>query len=331
MNKTTSIVTLMMCVSCASSNATASAITETNKSKLNALILDGQNNHTVWPKSTVMMKQYLEDSDLFTVDVYRTKPTWKGESESQYYDLHSDNSQFHVSTPEKDLSFNPNFSNYDVVISNLGFKAASWSKGTQDAFETYMENGGGFVSVHAADNTFPQWLAFNKMIGLGGWGGRDESNGPYLYYDEKGKLIRETQKGSGGTHGKQHELQITTRAEHPIVEGLPAVWMHTKDECYGRLRGPAENITILATAHCTKDQKGTGKHEPMLMTVHYGQGRIFHTTLGHGSAAFESVGFITTFLRGVEWSATGKVTQTIPDDFPSKNQSQKRVFTLNQD
>jgi hypothetical protein len=41
--------------------------------KLKALIVDGQNNHAVWPKSTVMMKQYLESSGLFEVEVMRTR------------------------------------------------------------------------------------------------------------------------------------------------------------------------------------------------------------------------------------------------------------------
>jgi hypothetical protein len=29
------------------------------------------------------------------------------------------------------------------------------------------------------------------------------------------------------------------------------------------------------------------------------------------------VGFRTTFARGVEWAATGKVTQPVPSDFPT--------------
>lgn len=168
------------------------------------------------------------------------------------------------------------------------------------------------------------------MIGVGGWGGRDEKDGPYLYYNDDGSLVTETKAGKSGTHGKIHELQITQRAEHPILNGLPNVWMHTKDECYGRLRGPAKHLTILATAHCPADQKGTGNHEPMLMTIDYGKGRIFHTTLGHEDYSFESVGFITTFLRGAEWAASGQVTQAIPADFPTANQSVKREFKLSQ-
>ena len=41
--------------------------------KLKALIVDGQNNHLVWPKSSVMMRQYLEETGLFEVDVARTR------------------------------------------------------------------------------------------------------------------------------------------------------------------------------------------------------------------------------------------------------------------
>jgi hypothetical protein len=43
--------------------------------KLKALIVDGQCNHAVWPKGTVMMKQYLEDSGLFEVAVAGRNPS----------------------------------------------------------------------------------------------------------------------------------------------------------------------------------------------------------------------------------------------------------------
>jgi type 1 glutamine amidotransferase len=66
----------------------------------------------------------------------------------------------------------------------------------------------------------------------------------------------------------------------------------------------------------------------MLMTIQYQQGRVFHTTLGHDTEAFEGVGFITTFLRGTEWAATGKVTQKIPADFPSADKPAARAFPV---
>jgi uncharacterized protein len=58
----------------------------------------------------------------------------------------------------------------------------------------------------------------------------------------------------------------------------------------------------------------------MLMTIQYGKGRVFHTTLGHDPEAMRCVGFITTLQRGAEWAATGKVKQKVPKDFPGPKQ-----------
>jgi type 1 glutamine amidotransferase len=55
------------------------------------------------------------------------------------------------------------------------------------------------------------------------------------------------------------------------------------------------------------------------MTLGYGQGRVFHTTLGHDVNALSSVDFVVTFQRGTEWAATGKVTQKVPASFPTAN------------
>jgi len=67
----------------------------------------------------------------------------------------------------------------------------------------------------------------------------------------------------------------------------------------------------------------------MLMALSFGEGRVFHTTLGHADYSFECVGFITTFLRGTEWAATGKVTQSdVPNDFPTEKAVSQRPFDL---
>ena len=190
-----------------------------------------------------------------------------------------------------------------------------------------MKNGGGFVSVHAADNSFPEWKEYNQMIGLGGWGGRNEKSGPYVYMNDKGKVVRDDAKGGGGGHGPQHEFSLVVRdSDHPITKGLPSEFLHTKDELYERLRGPAENMTILATSFAAKKYKGSGRHEPTMMAIDYEKGRVFHTTLGHADYSFECVGFITVLLRGTEWAATGEVTIPVPEDFPSPDKSNRRKF-----
>ena len=135
--------------------------------KFKALIVDGQNNHKVWPKSTVMMKQYLEATGLFEVDVARTKFIWSAEREAAFLPLAGAGESEPVKDPQPDPNFKPDFAKYAVVISNFGWKAADWPEETQRAFEKYVAGGGGFVSVHAADNSWGDWTEFNKMIALG--------------------------------------------------------------------------------------------------------------------------------------------------------------------
>ncbi len=298
--------------------------------KLKALIIDGQNHHVVWPKTTIMLKHYLEATGRYTVAISRTRFLYKSETFSEW--LPYANVGVGVEgAPKTDPEFRPDFSKYDVVISNFGYNAAPWPEQTQRNFETYMANGGGFVSIHSADNCFPNWEAYNTMIALGGWGGRTDAKGVYLYVDEMNKVKKDRASGPVGVHGKREAFVVTTYAKrHPITKGLPTQWMHATDECYAYLRGPAENVRVLATAVSTKKAPELQQKEPVVMAIDYKKGRIFHTTLGHQVASFECVGFITLFTRGVEWAATGKVKRKrLPKDFPTPTEVSRRVFKYN--
>lgn len=292
--------------------------------QIRVLIVDGQNNHEHWPKITFMLKQYLEETGKFEVDLKRTRYTWKGEEFLEEYGLPGTEK---MDKPTQDVDFSPSFKKYDVVISNFGWNAAPWTEKTQLSFEKYIKKGGGLVVIHAADNSFPKWEAYNKMIGLGGWGDRTEKDGPYVYFNDKNELIKDMSPGRAGSHGPQHEYLVQHRnTEHPITKGLPKEWLHAQDELYDRLRGPAGNMEVIATAYSAKDKKGTERHEPILMTIKYGKGRIFHSVMGHADYSVACEGFITTFLRGTEWAATNKVTLPIPSAFPSAEKSLQRAY-----
>lgn len=68
-----------------------------------------------------------------------------------------------------------------------------------------------------------------------------------------------TSPGGAGHHAPATEFVVTIRNhEHPITKGLPDFWMHTKDECYSHLRGPAENLTIFETACDSPELQAAG-------------------------------------------------------------------------
>ncbi|MGL6096783.1 MAG: ThuA domain-containing protein [Fimbriiglobus sp.] len=260
--------------------------------KLRVLIVDGQNNHA-WKATTPVLKSALEDAGRFAVDVATTPP-------------------------RNTTGFRPKFTDYQVVVSN--YNGAAWPAETRADFEAFVKDGGGLVVVHAADNAFPEWPAYNEMIGVGGWGGRSEKSGPYVRFKD-GKAVLDTTPGRGGSHGKQHPFVVDTVApDHPITKGLPVKWKHASDELYDRLRGPAKNLTVLAVSFSDKATGGSGETEPVLFTIDYGKGRVFHTTMGHSPEAMRCAGFQATLQRGTEWAATGNVTLPLPKDLPSADE-----------
>jgi type 1 glutamine amidotransferase len=287
--------------------------------KIKVLIIDGQNNHK-WAETTPYLKAILEQAGVFQVDV-STTPPGKPKAPPLPKNATPEQKAAHAEALKKfqtpnpaaaaELSalwakWRPRFADYDVIVSN--YNGEDWPEEVNTAFAAFVRNGGGFVSYHAANNAFARWGDYNEMIALGGWGGRNAKSGPYLRLRE-GAWAKVQEPGPCGGHGPQHEFLVETfTPDHPIMKGLPAKWMHTKDELYHQLRGPANQVTVLGSSLSNV----THEREPMLMAISFGKGRVFHTTLGHYLEALNGLGFQVTLARGTEWAATGKVAQAAP-------------------
>jgi hypothetical protein len=269
---------------------------------IRVLLLDGQNNHD-WQRTTASLRLTLADTGRFAVSTSTTPP--KG------------------APPTAWQRWRPDFSAFDVVVSN--YNGEAWPSEIQRLFVAFIERGGGAVMVHAANNPFPEWPAFNRMIGLG-W--RKPDYGDRITVDDgSGALVRTPPgEGPGAGHGPSHVFSIKVRRpDHPIMRGLPAVWLHGKDQLTHGQRGPASDMTVLDSAYSAVDRGGTGTHEPMTWVIPFGKGRVVTTLLGHqwrdqsDSDALDCIGFRTVFTRSVEWAATQRVTIPVPPNFPSAN------------
>jgi uncharacterized protein len=282
-----------LCAACAFA---APAPAADGAEKIRVILIDGQNNHN-WRATTPLLKAELESTGRFSVDVSSNlKPGDKPGA---------------VET----VPFPPDLGRYDVLLSN--YNGAPWPKEFQTELEARLKDGKiGLVIVHAANNSFAGWGEYNAMIGMG-W--RDSRFGDRLVVDDRGKEKRVPKgEGPGAGHGPQHAFKVTVRdPDHPVTKGMPREWLHAQDELYQGMRGPAHNVHLLATAYSDRKYRGTGEHEPMIWTVAYGKGRVFHTPMGHDLPALRCLGFVATLQRGTEWAATGKVTLPLPAGFPT--------------
>lgn len=190
----------------------------------------------------------------------------------------------------------PDFSDYDVIVLNLS--EAAWSDNTKADFISYVQAGGGAVILGTTFSAFSDWTELTDVVGT-----------PV------------TEKLSKSKEAFEYQVNHSER-NHPITEGLLSTWMHTDDFLIFNTEKLDGEVEVLATAWADTLQGGSGANLPVLLTVNYGEGKIFHSTLGAATssdnlAAIQCVGYITTLQRGAEWAATGVVSQEVPIDFPN--------------
>lgn len=264
---------------------------------IRVLIVDGYSNHD-WRLTTALIRGILAPTHLFQVDVSTAPPT--------------------KDAPGWD-AWRPKFAAYDVVIqtcNDLG-GGPQWPREVQEKFETFVRNGGGVYVWHSGNNAFPEWPAYNRMIGLG-WRGKD--SGPALSVDAAGNIVRiPAGEGRDTGHGARIDTVVHRLGDDPIHAGMPRAWKTPDIEVYHYARGPAENLTVLSYGF----DPVTQMNWPLEWTVAYGKGRVYTSTFGHvwkgdtNPARMRCAGVQTIVVRALQWLAGREVTFPIPPDFPT--------------
>lgn len=266
---------------------------------LRVLIVDGFSNHD-WEATTRDLQELLSKDPAVKAEV-STVPAQDSETWGSWL---------------------PEFSDYEVVIQNTNdiSKKGAWPRPAQEALESYVKEGGGLLLFHSANNAFPEWKEYNRMIGLG-W--RSKDFGPSVKMVDGKPVKIPAGEGDKTGHGKRLDTLITRHGDHPIHENLPLKWMAADLEIYRYARGPAENLTVISSA---KEGK-TGLHFPIEWVIRYGKGRVYNSTFGHHwhnqktpPPGIRCMGFRTIFGRAVSWLAGREVDGSVPEGFPGESE-----------
>ena len=248
--------------------------------------------------TTPVMQGFLEDSGKFIVSVATTPPK--------------------KSKPADWEAFDPDFFDYDVVLSN--YNGELWPESVQKRLEAYVKQGGGLVIVHAANNAFPQWSEFNKMIGLG-WRNNKfgRSRAPGSTTAANGCREHRPEKVPGAGHGRQHEFAVRDSryraSRHRRT--CPPEWLHVQRRTVSRPARPGVRRCTFWRPRFRPRQARNRRPRADDLVDSVRRRQSLHDRHGSRGLFDECIGFQTTVLRGAEWVAIGEVTIPIPDNFPT--------------
>ena len=189
--------------------------------------------------------------------------------------------------------------NYDVLLNY--YQGPRWGDASEHAVEDFLKSGKGMFAMHAA--LFGP--LYGQIVEPGGF--RMGGGEPWAEYE---LMLGENYPVTTHTHARRRVFTVQwVDKDSAIAKGQPAAFL-ADDELYRgiALKGNAHVIAAAYDDPSFPPGNGTGKMEPMVWTVPYGQGRVVVTTLGHDLLSMSQPGFTDLLVRGVEWAATGKVT-----------------------
>lgn len=179
---------------------------------------------------------------------------------------------------------------FDVVVMSNATGPLMNSQ-QQSAFKSFLENGGGFVGVHAAG---------------------DSSHADWSWYQDQ--LIRAKFVG----HPMLPQFQTATvkieDLSHPAMAHLAKIWQH-KEEWYCFESSPRANVNVLASIDesdlnmlSVNSSTGAvtnmamGDDHPVIWHHNIGRGRVFYSALGHAAETYQREEIKTMLESAVIWA-----------------------------
>lgn len=190
---------------------------------------------------------------------------------------------------------------YDTIVfeSNVGHPGPLNASTEQPNFEAYMNQGGGYVGIHGAADSFE----------IGTWPWYGNLVGGFFTNHPNG------QNGFGQCGSCIHTEVVTEDNTHPATAHLPARWM-TVDELYNFDRNMRADVHTLLSLNEASYQRSlnsgnaatnplrlmNGDH-PIAWCQNWGGGKAFSNILGHFRTQYYDDSFMQIILGGIETTA----------------------------
>ncbi|MEM6800849.1 MAG: ThuA domain-containing protein, partial [Bacteroidota bacterium] len=158
-------------------------------------------------------------------------------------------------------------------------------------FEAYIQQGGSYVGIHAASDTYRHSSA------------NGNSRGTWDWYAENvaGASVQQGPNHTSQNHNNDMDQQVPG---HPTLAGLPNPWNKTEEYYYWQNGYLNNSFTEVLRVR----QTGGASYDAARMTTHIKElqwgGRSFYTSLGHAQSNFTGdQNFRTLLTNAVNWAA----------------------------
>ncbi|MCF0060838.1 ThuA domain-containing protein [Dyadobacter sp. LJ419] len=210
---------------------------------------------------------------------------------------------FAVDTTENSSVFNEkNLRKYSAVVF-LNTTGDVLNDKQQDAFERYIQAGGGYLGIHASTDTEYEWPWYNKLAGA------------------------QFMSHPGNPNVQEGEAYVMND-KHESMTDFPKKWK-IKDEFYDfKNFNPKVNVLVKIDEKSYKDGK-MGDDHPMSWYHEYDGGKAFYTNFGHEDATFVNPVFVKHLTGGLNYVMASKLDYS--KSRPEENRFTKKVLATKLD